>query len=763
MKVGYTTLFDFNYGSALQAYATRCFFEDRFGECDLFSQRIGYGRIGRLLQYGLQTLDVCLRSPKDAPSLIRASLTPSGAALNITKESEKKIKSFISSSLQPRYYTLREMKELAEKDTFHAFLSGSDQVWNGARTRGYDAFFLRFAPAGKRIAWAPSFGGDTVSDWNKKRYRKYIREYAHLSAREESGAELIRALTGRDATVLADPVMLLERESWLRLIEKEASVVIPQNAVLAFFLDKPSSKTVDRIDRFASENGKKVISVGYTYSLFAQKGWQHFDGNPADFLSAIQHADCVFTDSYHATVFSTILERPFFVFPRNYQGRQDQSTRVTLLLKRIGLSDRYDASDFTAEQPDFKTARPYFESGRAEAEHYLRTALGLGADEQKPHTPYRSEKDCFSCGACAAACPKQCIQMVKSDRGFYRPVIDEAICVNCGLCETCCPTGVTQDSGFSQKAYLALTDDKPLYQKSSSGGLFAALAKQHLAAGGAVYGSAMVCQTGQSPRCQHIRITTLEELPQIQGSKYVKSDTTGIFPLVKQDLAEGKKVLFSGTSCQVSALQHYLRRKDNNLTTVDLVCHGVPPQDLLDDYRAYLEKKHHFKIEHIAFRNKEITRSGQPLLPFLFRAEGKAGDLDRTLSIPMRESAYYRLYMTHTGYMDCCYRCPFATHRKPADLTLGDYDVHGSEVLHSCVLVNTEKGAEAFGKLSLAVKKEVPLQDAIASHDNLYQPSVADAAGVRMLSTYRKGGFSALQRKLNFRNRVITVLKKIKK
>ena len=121
--------------------------------------------------------------------------------------------------------------------------------------------------------------------------------------------------------------------------------------------------------------------------------------------------------------------------------------------------------------------------------------------------------------------------------------------------------------------------------KSSSGGAFSAFATEILRNGGVVYGASYEMKNGNYT-LQHIRINTLEELPKIQGSKYVQSYIFDVLPCIKTDLELGKKVLFSGTPCQVDALNGYLRKEYDNLYTVDIICHGVPSQKLLNDYIA---------------------------------------------------------------------------------------------------------------------------------------------------------------------------------
>ncbi len=136
--------------------------------------------------------------------------------------------------------------------------------------------------------------------------------------------------------------------------------------------------------------------------------------------------------------------------------------------------------------------------------------------------------------------------------------------------------------------------------KSSSGGAFSAFATEILQNGGVVYGAAYEIKNGNYV-LQHIRINTIEELPKLQGSKYVQSTIFDALPCIKKDLESGKKVLFSGTPCQVDSLNGYLKKEYDNLYTVDIICHGVPSQKLLNDYIHTLSDS----VETFEFRDKK--------------------------------------------------------------------------------------------------------------------------------------------------------------
>lgn len=213
--------------------------------------------------------------------------------------------------------------------------------------------------------------------------------------------------------------------------------------------------------------------------------------------------------------------------------------------------------------------------------------------------------DCCGCTACASVCNHDAIVMVPDAMGFLYPKVDESKCVDCGLCEKVCAFNGNYDKSLNLPkpyAYAARHKNMNEIMKSRSGAAFVAISDFILEQGGIVYGAGYKDHF----RVSHKRATTKEERDEFRGSKYVQSDLTGVFRMVKQDLKDGLIVLFSGTPCQTSGLNSYvgnILRK--NLILVDIVCHGVPAPYLWRDYLAYLEEKQGDAITMVYFRDKE--------------------------------------------------------------------------------------------------------------------------------------------------------------
>ncbi len=189
--------------------------------------------------------------------------------------------------------------------------------------------------------------------------------------------------------------------------------------------------------------------------------------------------------------------------------------------------------------------------------------------------------------------------------GFLYPKVDESKCVDCGLCEKVCQFNDNYDRSLNLArpiAYAGRYKDMSEVMKSRSGAAFVAISDYILEQGGVVYGAGYKDHF----RVVHKRAITKEERDEFRGSKYVQSDLTGVFHLVKEDLIKGLTVLFSGTPCQTAGLHACVgKRLREKLYLIDLACHGVPSPYVWRDYLAYLEKKHGSKICYVNFRDKE--------------------------------------------------------------------------------------------------------------------------------------------------------------
>ncbi len=185
----------------------------------------------------------------------------------------------------------------------------------------------------------------------------------------------------------------------------------------------------------------------------------------------------------------------------------------------------------------------------------------------------REERDCVGCEGCVQACPVKCISKRKDTLGFVYPVVDKEKCIDCHLCEKVCPVINQNTVRRPLQVFAAKNRDEEVRLKSSSGGVFTALAAWIIEEGGVVFGA----RFDKDFKVIHDYTESVEGLKAFQGSKYVQSEIGETFKEAAQFLKEGRKVMFTGTPCQIAALRLFLRKDyGDQLITVDVVCHGAP-------------------------------------------------------------------------------------------------------------------------------------------------------------------------------------------
>lgn len=364
---------------------------------------------------------------------------------------------------------------------------------------------------------------------------------------------------------------------------------------------------------------------------------------------------------------------------------------------------------------------------------------------------------CTGCCACSDVCPVGAITMGVDASGSRCPQLNNSLCVSCNKCKRVCPQFYSAINEKCDKfSYIGLCDDNVLYQKSSSGGIFAAVAESFINRGGVVYGAAM-SQFNKRIECRHLRITESEDLHLIQGSKYVQSKMDGVYKKIKQDLKEGKDVLFSGTSCQVAALKNIIGEHEH-LFTIDLVCHGVPKDAIYYDYLSFIEKKYKARIEDLSFRVKGYRgfwSDSSYVLKFLLRRKKS----NRIVFIPKDKSAYFKLFLQRAGYRQSCYSCQYSSIHKPSDMTLGDYRPTTNEYheynlqtafTYSSIIVHSNRGKSLLDFAnSIICLIPIPIEKMVDHHINLQRPSSITNEGKKLMSIYCKKGIEGVQRDID--------------
>lgn len=290
---------------------------------------------------------------------------------------------------------------------------------------------------------------------------------------------------------------------------------------------------------------------------------------------------------------------------------------------------------------------------------------------------------CTGCAACANICPRKSIEMMQDMEGFYYPKISSN-CVKCGLCLQVCP--VSQPS-FKEidnnKSYAYYSEENSNAGRSSSSGVFEAIARYVINKKGVVCGAAFDTQWN----VRHILVDNVDDLKLLCTSKYVQSYIEeDLYKRICKNLKE-RIVLFAGTPCQVAAINSFVKDR-TNLITVDLVCHGVPSPKVWNSYLNNISCGKN--ILDVNFRDK--SHKEYYGLKVVFK--------DSEYYESVTQSAYLQGYINNLYIRNSCTSCNFKGKHHVSDITLGDlWHAEKINVLFrdkhniSWVIVNTDVGA----------------------------------------------------------------------
>ena len=352
---------------------------------------------------------------------------------------------------------------------------------------------------------------------------------------------------------------------------------------------------------------------------------------------------------------------------------------------------------------------------------------------------FNEKKECYGCSACFNVCPTNAIEMNSDEYGFSYPHINHDLCIKCGLCRMVCPyISDTISAKAPIKAYAAVNRKKDTLKSSASGGVFPALASIVLGMEGIVFG----CTLNKEMKPHHIAISSIENLYQLQGSKYVQSDIGRTYCEVKESLDNGIYVLFTGTPCQIAGLKTFLGKEYNNLITADLICHGVASSIFFEDYIKYLEGKLKGRVIKFIFRDK--SKGLRKLARVIYEKNGRTHS---KLMYPI-ESYYYKYFLDADIDRDSCYECKYACGNRVGDFTMGDY--WGIENIHpeidkengvSVLMVNSQKGLELIDEIGKYMEiTESDFEKARLYNGQLNEPSPKSNRRDGIFKIWKEGG-----------------------
>ena len=330
--IGLVTLYNDNFGSILQAYSTYSFIESMGYKCILLELEDNSGYLTKLKKIPIILYKSIKYKGFFSDKMLQAVSRKKERNM-LSKGTKQKMDNFVNSNFVIKKYNSKQIKNIDKE--YGYFVTGSDQVWNG-----YSGFrFLLFASRKKRICLAPSFGTDEIKPYIVNDIKKGLMGFDVLTTREETGVNIIKQLVNRKAIRLPDPTVLYNKKEW-EIFCKDG--IKEQNYLLCHFLNEPNDLAITCIGKMQEKTKNKIICITNNYQKYNKLDKVFFlDVSPSDYVSLIDFADYVFTDSFHTSLFSINLAKQFAVFDRQHLHNNSQRNRITDLLGRLNLSDRF--------------------------------------------------------------------------------------------------------------------------------------------------------------------------------------------------------------------------------------------------------------------------------------------------------------------------------------------------------------------------------------------------------------------------------------
>lgn len=309
----------------------------------------------------------------------------------------------------------------------------------------------------------------------------------------------------------------------------------------------------------------------------------------------------------------------------------------------------------------------------------------------------KNKSDCTGCEACIQICQKSAISLIEDDEGFRYPVISENKCISCGMCKRVCPSENQVFRNTTVFTFGGYTKDSTIKAESTSGGFFSAIVEVFCDSNYVIFGAET-----KGLDVFHSYVFDKQLVSKYRESKYSQSRIGSTYIDVKNFLIEGKKVLFSGTPCQIAGLVSFLGQTDKtNLLTVEVICEGVPSPLYVRKMNRHMEKKYGAEINTLHYRYKRYGSLGNPV--------SKKWDFQvmlaslRNHKIIRKDrwfNPFWSIWLQHLMSRPSCYRCLYANTLRVADITLGDLwgvhlycpELYGKNGGCSLSLANTEKG-----------------------------------------------------------------------
>lgn len=379
MKIGIITLYNvFNFGAELQAYATQKKIE-----------MMGYE--AELIDYPFYKDKRYVSTPKSKPVFqfsykdrliewIYPKAMKFKAILHYSNAIKKRANKFSGfhkefSCLSKEYRTAESL--YSEDLGYDVYMVGSDQVWNPTNYTSLDPYFLKFAPIGKkRISYASSIGLSEIPAYAKEYYKLAWQTFDAISVREENAANIVQEISGKPATCVLDPTLLLNAIEWHRVGKKVEGI---EKDYLLLYEITPCPYIKNLAKHIANEKGLQIVRINKD-TIRKEKDSEILnilDAGPSEFIWLFENACFVVTNSFHGTAFSINMNKDFYVVAPE---RKKNNSRQQSILRLFGLTDRLvpehsEFPDVSKFGIDYSSVNALLESERLKSMEFLKNAI----------------------------------------------------------------------------------------------------------------------------------------------------------------------------------------------------------------------------------------------------------------------------------------------------------------------------------------------------------------------------------------------------
>lgn len=697
MKIAIVTVYDsvVNFGSFLQAYAMSKVLESRGHEV-FFVRRMPNDEILKRFNR-LAKIQNSVSSKKG----IKAKFLSQRSKYVIQREMDANKNRYKCSLSDWKSIKIIDPAEI-EDCGIQLVICGSDEIWNihnkDIDLDFYSCGWVKHIP---KLAYAISSGNSKTSEYlNDPEFFNAVGDFCEILPRDQMTQSMISDITNVKESIVCDPTLLLGQDGFtLTNKGKEFGKYI---LVYSYFLTRKEKKF---IKKYARNNGLKIISPCIYSSIADEVVYT----SALDFPSLVFNAECVYTTTFHGTIFSLMFAKRFCALSR--------LPKVANLLEQLETYDHELNLDFSYD--DFCAVLNKFAD---------RSVIGDGLNRLKS-----TSEDILW----------KAIEEIENNG--YTPIGNHY--------ESRC------------KYLYGYTKQDDIRRKSSSGGLFYELSQVILEDGGVVFGA---CYDKEMHQVVH-KSTEETSIENMLKSKYAESKLGDTYKKIETYLKDGKKVLFCGTPCQAAGLYNLKEKKwsryKNQLFILDFLCEGVPSYKIFQEYIKDSENKSEKEIETIEFRSKSYGWNVHCM-----KIQYKDGT---SRIIPSFSDSYMHTFiMDLTMNRRSCYACPFRE-KKYSDVTIGDFwkvsNVDKSCVDNkgvSAIFVNSEAGNILIEKARKNLYiKELEDRDILQMEQHLDTSLYLDKRN-NFYTEFLSNGYNSAIRKYStyFQNRgIVDKLKLIKR